>query len=243
VQYQKGLRKALKLVSEGSTLLFWKLDRLGRDVDAIRVRSIIAMGRIQARLERIIGRPVDVARRGALRAGVAAEAERDEPMPSKRPAERLTDTVRNCDSILEYRAELDLDGYVAASQMVRDAVERCFLRISGAAYKLGDYLDPLYLDGDWEGAGVSAIFFVTNMTRWKIRRSGLGSSKTCRNCARQRRKRLPDWKGRLVRRPVRRYWICDTGGTSTPPTSREPDKMRLKSCNSGRSMYRIWTCT
>lgn len=47
------------------------------DVDPAKVRSIVAMGRIQARLERIMGCPVDVARRGALRPGVAAEAEMD----------------------------------------------------------------------------------------------------------------------------------------------------------------------
>ena len=47
------------------------------DVDPATVRSIIAMGRIQARLERIMGCTVDVARRGALRSCVAVEAERD----------------------------------------------------------------------------------------------------------------------------------------------------------------------
>jgi predicted nucleotidyltransferase len=47
------------------------------DVDPARVRSIVAMGRIQQTLQEIMGRPVDVARRGALRPGVAREAERD----------------------------------------------------------------------------------------------------------------------------------------------------------------------
>lgn len=47
------------------------------DVDPAKVRSILAMGRIQVRLERIMGRRVDVARRGSLRPGVAAEAARD----------------------------------------------------------------------------------------------------------------------------------------------------------------------
>jgi len=47
------------------------------DVDPEKVRSIVAMGRIQTRLERIMGCSVDVARRCALRSGVAAEAERD----------------------------------------------------------------------------------------------------------------------------------------------------------------------
>ncbi len=108
-------------------------------------------------------------------------------MPSNRSVERLTDIVRNCDSILEYTADLDLDGYMAAPQMVRDAVERCFQRISEAAYKLGDYLDALYPEVDWEGArGVGNILRhqydeVENPTIWfgiiedvpKLRRSAL----------------------------------------------------------------------
>ncbi len=47
------------------------------DVDPVKVRSILALGRIQTRLERIMGRPVDVARRASLRPGVADEAARD----------------------------------------------------------------------------------------------------------------------------------------------------------------------
>jgi len=46
---------------------------------------------------------------------------------------------------------MDLDGYMESDQMVRDAVERCFQRISEAAYKLGSYLDDLYPDVDWKG--------------------------------------------------------------------------------------------
>jgi uncharacterized protein with HEPN domain len=108
-------------------------------------------------------------------------------MPSNRPVERLTDIVRNCDSILEYSAGFDLDSYLAAPQMVRDAVERCFQRISEAACKLGDYLDTLYPDVDWEGTrGVGNILRhqydeVENPTIWfgiiedvpKLRQSAL----------------------------------------------------------------------
>lgn len=79
-------------------------------------------------------------------------------MPSSHPVQRLEDVVRNCDNILNYMAGLDLDGYMAAPQMMRDAVERCFMRISEAACKLGDYLDNIYPDVDWEGArGVGNI--------------------------------------------------------------------------------------
>jgi uncharacterized protein with HEPN domain len=66
--------------------------------------------------------------------------------------DRLRDVVRNCESILEYTDGLDFDGYI------RDAVERCFQRISEAAYKLGHSLDDRYPDADWEGArGVGNI--------------------------------------------------------------------------------------
>lgn len=47
------------------------------EVDPVRVRSIFTLGRIQARLEAIVGRPVDLARRDHLRPPVADEAERD----------------------------------------------------------------------------------------------------------------------------------------------------------------------
>lgn len=93
-------------------------------------------------------------------------------MPSSRPIDRLNDIVHNCDSILEYTQGLDLDAYLAAPQMVRDAVERCFQRISEAAYKLGDYLDAFYPDVDWEGVrGVGNILRhqydeVENPTIW-----------------------------------------------------------------------------
>jgi uncharacterized protein with HEPN domain len=108
-------------------------------------------------------------------------------MPSDRPIERLQDIIGNCDSILEYTAGMDLDGYMNAPKMVRDAVERCFQRISEAAYKLGDYLDALYPEADWRGfRGVGNILRhqydeVENPTIWfgviedvpKIRQSAL----------------------------------------------------------------------
>lgn len=47
------------------------------DVDPTRVRSIISLGRIQSRLEKVVGRRVDLAQRGRLRPHVAVEAERD----------------------------------------------------------------------------------------------------------------------------------------------------------------------
>lgn len=47
------------------------------DVDPVKVRSIVAMGHIQFRLERWMGRPVDVVRRDRLRPSVATEAEQE----------------------------------------------------------------------------------------------------------------------------------------------------------------------
>lgn len=47
------------------------------DVDPTKVRSIVAMGRIQVRLERLMGRSVDIARRDRLRHSVAIEAEQE----------------------------------------------------------------------------------------------------------------------------------------------------------------------
>jgi predicted nucleotidyltransferase len=47
------------------------------EVDAEKVRGIVALGRIQARLEKLLGRPVDLARRDRMRPHVSTEAERD----------------------------------------------------------------------------------------------------------------------------------------------------------------------
>lgn len=69
-------------------------------------------------------------------------------MPSDRPLDRLREIVANCDSILGYTAGMDFEGYASGPQMVRDAVERCFQRISEAACKLGRYLDDLAI---WYG--------------------------------------------------------------------------------------------
>ena len=58
-------------------------DRPDSDVDVMievnpdKVRSILAMGRIQMRLSSWLGGPVDVVKRNALRPGVSDEAERD----------------------------------------------------------------------------------------------------------------------------------------------------------------------
>lgn len=73
-------------------------------------------------------------------------------MPSSRPIDRLNDVISNIDKIAGYTEGLDLDGYMDASDMVRDAVERCFQRISEAAVKLGSDLDVRYPDAGWRQA-------------------------------------------------------------------------------------------
>lgn len=47
------------------------------DVDPQTVRTIVAMGKIQMRLQALLGRPVDVAQRAHLRPQVAAEVDRE----------------------------------------------------------------------------------------------------------------------------------------------------------------------
>jgi predicted nucleotidyltransferase len=47
------------------------------EVDSAKVRGILGLGRIQARLEKLVGRSVNLARRDRLRPHVSAEAERD----------------------------------------------------------------------------------------------------------------------------------------------------------------------
>lgn len=72
-------------------------------------------------------------------------------MPSSRPIDRLRDVADDCERILTYTADMDFAAYAADSK-TRDAVERCFQRISEAACKLGGYLDALYPTVDWKGA-------------------------------------------------------------------------------------------
>lgn len=57
-------------------------------------------------------------------------------MPSSRPRQRLCDIVENIDAICEYTAGMSEDDY-RNNRLVRDAVERCFMRVSEAAIKLG----------------------------------------------------------------------------------------------------------
>lgn len=58
-------------------------------------------------------------------------------MPSKRPARRFEDIVKNVRSIEDYTDDMNLSGFMVDVK-TRDAVERCLERISEAVVKLGD---------------------------------------------------------------------------------------------------------
>ena len=69
-------------------------------------------------------------------------------VPTKRPRRRFQDIQDNIAAIKRYTAGLDLASY-SASDLVADAVERCLLRISEAAAKLGDQAELFAPSVDW----------------------------------------------------------------------------------------------
>ena len=69
-------------------------------------------------------------------------------MPSSRPRQRFCDIVENIDAICEYTQGMSVDDY-GANRLVRDAVERCFMRISEAATKLGTEAEALAPNQPW----------------------------------------------------------------------------------------------
>ena len=71
-------------------------------------------------------------------------------LPSKRPSKRLEDIIENIDVIREYTVDMDFHAYLA-DRRTMDATERCLLRISEAAIKLGDFAEEQMPDVDWRG--------------------------------------------------------------------------------------------
>lgn len=70
-------------------------------------------------------------------------------MPSEQPAQRFRDILDNIDRIERYSSGLaDFDAF-AADSLRRDAIERCFSRISEAAVKLGDRAGTLAPEIAW----------------------------------------------------------------------------------------------
>ena len=60
----------------------------------------------------------------------------------------MRDIVENGAAILEYTLDMDFQAY-AGNRLVRDAVERCFARISEAAVKLSSLAEELFPVHDW----------------------------------------------------------------------------------------------
>ncbi len=69
-------------------------------------------------------------------------------MPSDKPLQRLKDIAENIDWILQYTDGLRYRNFVE-NRLVRDAVERCLLRISEAAKKLEGTADELVPGQPW----------------------------------------------------------------------------------------------
>lgn len=69
-------------------------------------------------------------------------------MPSSRPVERLDDILENIGRIETYVTGYDAERF-AKDYMRQDAVERCLLRISEAAKKLGEQAETLAPGQPW----------------------------------------------------------------------------------------------
>ncbi len=69
-------------------------------------------------------------------------------MPSKRPLTRMRDIVENGKAVLDYTNGMTFETY-ASSNLIKDATERCFTRISEAAVKLGVIAEELFPNQDW----------------------------------------------------------------------------------------------
>ncbi len=60
----------------------------------------------------------------------------------------MRDIVENGAAILEYTQGMDFHAY-AKNRLVRDAVERCFSRVSEASVKLSSLAEELFPAHDW----------------------------------------------------------------------------------------------
>ena len=69
-------------------------------------------------------------------------------MPSERPRRRFQDILDNIERIESYTAGMDGKAFLADARTT-DAVERCLLRISEAATKLGDVAEQLCPGPPW----------------------------------------------------------------------------------------------
>ncbi len=69
-------------------------------------------------------------------------------LPSKKPARRVRDIIENVEAIFSYTAGMDFAAFQSDHQAA-DATERCLMRISEAASKLGDLAPLLMPDQPW----------------------------------------------------------------------------------------------
>jgi len=71
-------------------------------------------------------------------------------LPSSNPARRFRDIFENAEAIARYTSGMSFAAFDADAK-TRDAVERCLLRISEAAPKLGDDAETLAPTEPWHG--------------------------------------------------------------------------------------------
>jgi uncharacterized protein with HEPN domain len=103
-------------------------------------------------------------------------------VPSERPLDRLLDIIENIERIEAYTDGCDLARFTVET-IRQDAVERCLLRLSEAARKLGPAAERLMPDQPWP-----AIRSIGNVLRheydsvdpaviWRVVESDLGRLK------------------------------------------------------------------
>ena len=70
-------------------------------------------------------------------------------MPSSKPWLRLDDIAENIEKILAYTEGMNFSDFIADGR-TSDATERCMMRISDAAVKLGSLAEDLLPSHDWK---------------------------------------------------------------------------------------------
>jgi uncharacterized protein with HEPN domain len=71
------------------------------------------------------------------------------PLPSNKPGRRVRDIIENAEAIPGYTAGMNFAAF-QANRQAYDATERCLLRISEAAVKLGDLAPMLMPNQPWD---------------------------------------------------------------------------------------------
>lgn len=93
--------------------------------------------------------------------------------PSRRPLQRLTDVIENIDRVTAYVVAFPKEDFVRDLK-TQDAVERCLLRLSEAAIKLGVFAEDALPHHDWAGIrGIGNVLrheydFVNPEIIWRV---------------------------------------------------------------------------